>query len=250
MDFSKSFGVVKQHPAATAAVVLGGGLVFFLIFNSGGGGSASTAVTGSTINPAQVAADAQIKLAGIQSQTALGAAQIAANSQHEDSELQSKIADLSSAIKLADIAANKDIALKTVDASVTLGSLQSNNDLEALRINNAAQGDFFTNLINILRPATSNTSTPATTTNQNTNIPTQAFDPFNTSNGSQPLFQGYDAIIAQEIDAGKIKINNGIASIVGDNNSPAGTYVLTNPYDSRWNNYQVGTYANTGGTGF
>lgn len=267
MDFAKSFNLVKQHPVATGAVVIGGGLVFFLIFNGGGGSSAPVTAVGNTgPSAAQLAASAQIQMAQIGANVQLGAAQIAAQAQKdsdaaalqaqkEELLFQSKVADLSSAIKMAEINTNKDIAFKTVDASVTLESLSSNNALEALRINNASQESFFSNLINVLRPATSNVGSSPTVTptlplpsqepKPTTPTPTAPaqFDPFNTSNSSQPLFQGYDAIIAQQIDAGAIRINNGIATIAGDSNSAPGTYVLTNPLDVRWNSYQPGAYS-------
>lgn len=252
---AKPIAIVKAHPLAATAVVVGGGLVFVLFSGWFSGGSSSssgtTAATTGGIDDAQAGYAAQVSIAGVQSQTALGVASIGAGANSDNNSLSLQIANLAQAIQLQNSSDTKDVDLATIQAQLQLGTTNSNNELQAQTISTQAQTTLLGDILSALKPATTVNTNGAAAPASGGPPPQTANLDFNTTNSAQPTLQGFDVAIASELDSGQ-------ASVTKDASNPnavditipgQGTVVSTNPLDARWLGYQPGQYSSGGGTG-
>jgi len=134
----------KKHPVMTGAVVIGGGVVFLAITGVFGGGGSTTTISNAK-DPATLAAETQIALATLSSNTQLGAARIALEANTGDLSLQKYLAEMAASIESKRIDSESALGLKTIEASLQLGQSSTNAELEALRIQASAATTISTN---------------------------------------------------------------------------------------------------------
>lgn len=267
--------IVTKNPVASVAVALGGGFVFYVIAIRPrmGGGTTQIVATTPQASDAQIAASAQTNIAQIASNRdiQLGAFQLKAA--ELAGELETNLATLAAQVQSGKIDAEKAVNLASINANLEGLKVQTDAAKTVQLAGLDSQKSMWESLVTMLTKVNTPVPQPAPTIIYNEApvtapspqppapvvTPTQPapandyalFDPFNTSNKSQPLLQGLDAFIAQEIDRGNVKVLGGsMFQIAGDTNSAAGVYVSDNPIDARWGNYVKGTYTATGGTGF
>ena len=268
--------IIKKHPVSAGAIVIGGGLAFVVFsgwFSGGGGGSSSGGTTLVTSGPsnAQVAAQAQAQqnAVALQAQqgnndTQVAIAQLAAALQTHQSDNALSAVNTTTAgetnlggrqidaqVRAVEIGANTQVSLANIGAGtqITLANIDSRNQLGLASIYSDTtlglahtyansqdhlvdvQGNLMSRLIDVITPRQTTTS--------------GGFDPFNTVVASQPVLQGFDTLVAQEIDRGQVAVTPNGVTIAGE-----GTYSFNNPLDQRWANYTPGTYTRTGSISF
>jgi len=225
---------VKAHPKTTVVLVVGGGLTFILLSGWFTKGSATTTVGSVSGGPSDTASAAAAAIQ--QAQLAAGVANNQTNAQVQIATIQAqygaKEAELEAALGAQNIGATLQATLAQIAASAQMYSVGADVD----KYSTGANKDIQLAIIDALKPQTAAPSSGYA-----------AFDPYNTSNTSQPILQGYDADIATKIDKGIIKVDNGLVYIGGDANSAGGSYAFSNPLDARWDNYIAGSYS--GGQG-
>jgi hypothetical protein len=138
---------VKAHPVASAGVV-GGGVLLIILLRSGGGGG--TTVVQGGVSDAQAAMNAQMQAAQMQNQTGLAVAGMQLTAKQGEFDLTAALGQLSFQLESAKLAVAKELGLAELGAQVNLGSLQSNNELEALRITTQAQSSMWDNLFGLI----------------------------------------------------------------------------------------------------
>jgi hypothetical protein len=247
-----NFSLIKQHPYMSAAFVGALVLLIYVVTKKGNSGAAGSAVVLSGTGQSDAAAAAaatqqQGNTVASQTQLGLGALSLQANANNNATQLA--ITQLASQVQLAQTTGAVTVAQTTSDNNAKTAQLGLNDNVQALQIQvggataqTQIAADSQTHLVDSLTRLISGIGAP-TTVGQ--------FDPFNTAKASQPILQGYDATIAQELDTGSVKVGaGGMVTISGDSNSPGGTYVAMSPLDARWAHYVPGTYSKTGAINF
>lgn len=128
-----NFSLLKKHPLGTAAAIIVGGLLLYFLFLRGGS-SATVAASGTADVPPNAAS---LQMAGIQSQTQLGLAGIAANtsvvntaaqyayqSHVSDEQYQLGLANLSTQLQGLQVQANTTDIANQLASQTQLGLAQ------------------------------------------------------------------------------------------------------------------------------
>lgn len=129
-----NLGLLKKHPLGTATVIIVGGLLLYFLFLRGGSSSGGTVVAQQADVPANTAS---LQMAGIQSQTQLGLAGIAANasitntaaqyayqSHVSDEQYQLGLANLSTQLQGLQVQANAQEVSQQLQSQTSLGLAQ------------------------------------------------------------------------------------------------------------------------------
>lgn len=127
-----SFAYVKKHPVMFGGIVVVFGLLFWLLLNRGSSGSSGTA--GPT--DAEVAANAQLKLAQIGSSTQMGLAQLQLAAASQSIAGQKEIAAMEIQYRLAELATTSQLGMKQLEASLAALAIQTNASISMNNSNN------------------------------------------------------------------------------------------------------------------
>ena len=254
----------KAHPVAATVIVVVGGVIFFAISGWGkpkGQTNVQNMTTGPS--PAQIQAGTALQVAQMNAQVAASTGAQKAQIASAYIGLQSHIADQSAAVALhtadnnlalglaglnvsqAQLAAQSGVSLANIEAQKSVAIATIGGQVDMTRIQTASQNHLVDALVGLMHPAPAPTVVPAVVPANDGYMPEIMF---NTLKASQPILQGYDAQVAQEIDTGMVKVGPGGTLQIPTTQyngmtEPGGTYVATNPLDARWAGYTPGSYS-------